>query len=32
MFILDAALANAPMALIAWVACGGERFKGAIRR
>jgi len=31
LFVLDAALANAPMALIAWVACGGERLKAAIR-
>jgi 4-amino-4-deoxy-L-arabinose transferase-like glycosyltransferase len=31
LFVLDAALANAPMALIAWFACGGERLKAAIR-
>jgi 4-amino-4-deoxy-L-arabinose transferase-like glycosyltransferase len=31
LFVLDAALANAPMALIAWAACGGERLKAAIR-
>jgi hypothetical protein len=31
LFVLDAALANAPMAAIAWIACGGERLKAAIR-
>ena len=31
LFVLDAALANAPMALIAWVACGGEQLKTAIK-
>jgi 4-amino-4-deoxy-L-arabinose transferase-like glycosyltransferase len=31
LFVLDAALANAPMALIAWAACGGQRLKAAIR-
>jgi hypothetical protein len=30
-FVVDATLANAPMALIAWLACGGERLKAAIR-
>ncbi len=31
LFVLDAALANLPMALVAWFACGGERLKAAIR-
>ena len=31
LFVFDAALANAPMALIAWIACGGERLRAAIR-
>lgn len=31
LFVFDAALANLPMALIAWIACGGERLKAAIR-
>lgn len=29
-FILDAALANVPMALLAWFACGGARLRAAI--
>ncbi|THD43168.1 MAG: glycosyltransferase family 39 protein, partial [Bradyrhizobium sp.] len=29
-FILDAALANLPMALFAWIACGGAALKAAI--
>ena len=30
LFVLDAALANLPMALIAWFACGGARLRAAI--
>ena len=30
-FVLGAALANVPMALISWTACGGERLTAAIR-
>ena len=31
LFALDAALANLPMAFVAWAACGGPRLRAAIR-